>query len=194
MGRTKDALVEIDKSLEPQNGMTGYVLLSASWCLLLCRDYDRATELFEQAIERTPSHVHAYPHVGLGMIHALQGHPIEALAAFDRYESSHRSDTSWYDSHIMAWRGRVFIQQGEPEKAEEQLQRLLEAREIPGRALPIASLLCAMGRIDETFEWLDKSLEEREPQTLDIPVLPDFDSIRSDPRFAVVLKRLGLPG
>ncbi len=41
------------------------------------------------------------------------------------------------------------------------------------------------------FEWLDKAREEGSVP-LSIKVNPEFDNIRTDPRFAIVLKSIGL--
>ena len=52
-----------------------------------------------------------------------------------------------------------------------------------------------LGEKDKAFEWLEKSYEERfvvgEGST-DIKVDPVFDPLRSDPRFADLLRRMNL--
>ena len=84
------------------------------------------------------------------------------------------------------------MQSGDAKEAEQQMGTLLAAQGAPNQALCVASLHCAMGHIDEALEWLEKSLRAREHYILDIPLLPDFDSIRADPRFGLILSRLGL--
>jgi TolB-like protein/Tfp pilus assembly protein PilF len=46
---------------------------------------------------------------------------------------------------------------------------------------------------DEAFNWLEKCYKERSPHILFIKVLDDFQNIRSDPRFADLVRRIGLP-
>jgi TolB-like protein/predicted Ser/Thr protein kinase len=48
-------------------------------------------------------------------------------------------------------------------------------------------------RFDEAIEWLERSYELRTPQIVYIGALPTFDSIRGDPRFQALLRRLRLP-
>ena len=50
-----------------------------------------------------------------------------------------------------------------------------------------------MAQTDQAFEWLGKSCLEREPGMAWMKVHPAFDRLRSDPRFAQVLRCIGLP-
>jgi len=49
-----------------------------------------------------------------------------------------------------------------------------------------------LGDKDQTFQWLEKSFKDH---TMDIGYLkvdPFFDNVRSDPRFADLVRRVGL--
>jgi TolB-like protein len=59
-------------------------------------------------------------------------------------------------------------------------------------ALDIASTYFFLGENDKGFEWLERSYSGREIGFPWITVQPDFDSIRTDPRYLDLLKRLGL--
>ena len=50
-----------------------------------------------------------------------------------------------------------------------------------------------LGDTDRAFEWLDKAFEARDWQMALLKVEPIFDDLRSDPRFAALLERVGLP-
>jgi hypothetical protein len=56
-----------------------------------------------------------------------------------------------------------------------------------------ASALTEAGDADAAFAWLEKAYAARAPQLLHVLVLPAFQSIRSDPRYLGLLKRIGLP-
>ncbi len=47
---------------------------------------------------------------------------------------------------------------------------------------------------DRTLEWLEKAYEVRDPGMPYIGVNPLFDSVRDDPRFQDLLRRMNLPG
>ena len=45
---------------------------------------------------------------------------------------------------------------------------------------------------DEAFAWLEKDIDLRKETVVFLKVDPQLDPLRSDPRFAVLLERLGL--
>ena len=56
----------------------------------------------------------------------------------------------------------------------------------------IARVYAGLGEKDKTFEWLDKSVEVRDPENWCIKVDPYFDDLRSDPRWSKLMERMGL--
>lgn len=60
-------------------------------------------------------------------------------------------------------------------------------------ATDIASLYARLGEEDKAFAWLEKAYEERNEALVFLPVNPGYDSLRSDPRFADLMRRVGLP-
>jgi tetratricopeptide (TPR) repeat protein len=84
-----------------------------------------------------------------------------------------------------------------------------EAREIIARAnleglnemvkekyvspIEFARLHAQLNEKDEAFQWLEKAFNERSAQLVYLKVLKDWDNLRSDPRFAELVKRIGLP-
>ncbi len=49
-----------------------------------------------------------------------------------------------------------------------------------------------LGQKDQAFKWLEKAYEERDFWITFIKVAPYFDSLRSDPRFKILLKKMNL--
>ena len=50
-----------------------------------------------------------------------------------------------------------------------------------------------LGDKNNAFVWLEKAYEQRASGLIFLRLLPDFDSLRSDPRYADLVKRIGFP-
>jgi len=51
----------------------------------------------------------------------------------------------------------------------------------------------ALGDKDKAFMWLDKSHNEHDPNLAFLNGYALFDNLRSDPRFQVLVHRIGIP-
>jgi hypothetical protein len=56
----------------------------------------------------------------------------------------------------------------------------------------MAQLHAALGERDRAFEYLQAGYESRCDDLLSLPRDPVFDSLRADPRFTDLLKKVGL--
>src|SRR5262249_22574957 len=57
----------------------------------------------------------------------------------------------------------------------------------------VGGLLYAhLGQMDTAFEWLTKAVDEYDQQATWMNVNPAFDIMRSDPRFAALVRKMGL--
>jgi TolB-like protein/Tfp pilus assembly protein PilF len=58
----------------------------------------------------------------------------------------------------------------------------------------VAVFHARLGEADEAFSWLEKAYANKVFELLFLKVGPEWDSLRSDPRFEDLLHRIGLPG
>jgi len=94
---------------------------------------------------------------------------------------------------IVAFQGYILARAGhrdEALKAFEDLHRLTHPRQ-PSPFL-VALVYVGLEDTDRAFEWLEKAIEARSWESPMMKANPIFDSIRSDPRFPSLLKRIGL--
>ncbi len=77
--------------------------------------------------------------------------------------------------------------------ARKQLDILKEnGREGYVSPVGFAQLYTVLGEKDKAFEWLEKACQERSPSwLLFLRADPQFDDLRSDTRFAPLVKRIG---
>jgi TolB-like protein/DNA-binding winged helix-turn-helix (wHTH) protein/Tfp pilus assembly protein PilF len=73
----------------------------------------------------------------------------------------------------------------------DELKRRQQAGYVPSAALVNAYL--GLGNNEQTFFWLERAFKERSPILQYIKVHPFFDPLRGDPRFADLVRRVGLP-
>ena len=55
----------------------------------------------------------------------------------------------------------------------------------------IAAVYASLGLKEQAFAWLEKAIEERTDLLVFLKVAPNFDAIRADARFQVLLRRIG---
>ena len=84
---------------------------------------------------------------------------------------------------------------GGPRGAMRVLADTLAARSKSRYVNPVAVArdYAMAGQVDSAFEWLEKAYQERVPFLLHLRFDPDFESMRSDPRFADLVRRIGFP-
>ena len=63
----------------------------------------------------------------------------------------------------------------------------------PVRSITLTTLYGRLGEMDKAFEWLEKAYQERGGELVFMQVSPDFDSLRDDPRFQSLLRRMNFP-
>jgi hypothetical protein len=82
--------------------------------------------------------------------------------------------------------------------------RAAEARELLGRLhaaadegwvppLSIALVYAGLGEVDAAFEWIDRAFGVHDPGLVYLGVKPGWEPLHTDPRWAGMLARAGLP-
>ena len=150
----------------------------------LKRDYARALELLRQANELGPPFTTSWE-IGAYIQNRLFD---EALAELEKAKRERKSDPI-----LIYSTGMVYAAQG---KGAEALQVIKELEEMSGASLSeahwIAKIYAALNEKELAFSWLDRGLATGAIRVFykDEPV---WDPIRSDPRFADLLRRMGIP-
>jgi DNA-binding winged helix-turn-helix (wHTH) protein/Tfp pilus assembly protein PilF len=139
------------------------------------RHFDEAFTQAQRILELNPNFGRAY--AVLGQCHLAQGRPDLAIEEFRR-------------ANTLGQLGYAYAAAGQLKEARETLQRL-ESRYAANRIGPgeIAQVYIGLHEFDRAFEWLARAVDDGAIWTLRVAVV--FDPIRSDPRFAQLLRRTG---
>ena len=110
----------------------------------------------------------------------------EAIAAFQRAIKISGPTTS--DQIFLC---RAYAKAGERGQAKALLKQLETTKEHVSHA-ELAVLYSALGERDKAFAALERAYAAHDYQ-LQYLGYPEFDSLRSDPRFQELIRRVGLP-
>lgn len=97
------------------------------------------------------------------------------------------------DTVLIALLGHAHAIAGNPEEAMKRLHELKERmlrQYVP--AFNFALIHIGLGEPDQAFDWLERAHAERSSWLVSLKVEPLFNSIRSDLRFADLVRRVGL--
>jgi len=187
MGRPDESIAERKKAQEldplslPINAELGLAFYFA-------RDYDKAIEQFKKTLEMDPKFPLATDQ--LPTVYGQKGMYDQAIAEYQK-GTMLRGDAEW--SSPMAGLGYVYALSGKKKEAQAVLDELKQrSRQEYVPADSIALVYTALGEKDQAFAWLEKAYEERAFKMAWLKVEPQWDSLRSDPRFTDLLRRLGL--
>lgn len=149
------------------------------------RRYDEAIAELKKALELDPNYSGTYTH--LGYSYAAKGLYREAIAA---YEQSIRLGDSTPSNKI--YLATAYAKAGETEKALAIRKELESGKEYvsPGE---IAVLYGALNDKEAAFASLEKAYNEHDLQLQFLNADVAFDSLRDDPRFKALVRRVGLP-
>ena len=184
MGQFDNAISEIRRAQE-LDPVSLVKLTGLAQVLLMARRYDEALEQCRKAVEMDPNLGIAHWLLGLSLMYKGSYEP--AILALQKSIplSGDSPDERATLAHAYALSGR----RTEARKILEELKQQAKRKFISPGA--IADLYGALGDKDQAFALLDKAVEERDNMVILLKVEPTFDPLRSDPRFASLLRRVG---
>jgi serine/threonine protein kinase/Flp pilus assembly protein TadD len=186
LGRLDESLAEINRAqeLDPLSPVIG---VNVGDALCTMGKYSEAINQFRQVLELDSGFVPA--HNLLGNVYEVQGEFDEAIREYEKVRELEGKTPFFAPGSL----GRVFARAGRRGDAQKILDSLLESHARGGRETSaIASIYLGFGDKDKTFEWLEKAYQERDIGLQYLKVEPWWESLRSDPRFTMLLRKMKL--
>ena len=184
-GRLDESLEEAVKARE-LDPLASNIARGVADPYYLKRDYARAVELLRQANELGPAFGHTWE-IGA---YIQKGSLDEALTQLEKEKAKpERKD----DSILIYDTGMIYAAQGKRAEAVSVIKELEEMSDSNmSQAHWIAKIYATLNEKEMAFSWLERGLA-----TGAIGIFskddPMWDTIRSDPRFADLLRRMGIP-
>jgi serine/threonine-protein kinase len=170
---------ELDPLSMPINSNLGF-------CHYFTRQYERAAEQFQTSLEMDTTFAEAQR--GLGLCYIALGQHARALAALRKARSFSPGSTE-----ITAQLGSACAHAGKTEEARKILRELdAAAKRRYVSPYDRAVVHAALGEADQAFALLEEACAERSYALAWVAIDPALDGLHADPRFAEVLRCVGL--
>ncbi len=184
IGRHEQAIAEAYrvKELNPQSLNSR---LGVPYALVMARKFDESIAETKKILELDQKFSPAY--LVLGFAFAGKGMYKQAIAAYQESKQYGNTELS-----LNIYLGAGYARAGEREKAQEILKQLETSDKYvsPGE---LAVLYAALGEREKAFASLEKAYAAHDLQLQSLKIDSGFDSLRYDPRFQDLLRRVGLP-
>jgi serine/threonine-protein kinase len=187
MGRAEEALAEIRRAqeLEPLPAVATHI--TVGWTFYYARRYDQAVQQCGEILQSVYDSASA--HDCLGLSYLAKKMYEKAIA-----ECQRAVDLSGNDLNRAVGLARAHALAGNKLAARKALNDL-RARAKQGYVPPslFAQIHLALGEKKQGLAWLEMAYGDRDVYLVRLKVEPAFDSVRSDPAFQDLMRRLRLP-
>ncbi|MDQ3173897.1 MAG: tetratricopeptide repeat protein, partial [Acidobacteriota bacterium] len=185
MERHTEAIAEMKRAQE-LDPLSLVINTDVGWIFYYARQYDQAIAELQKTLEMDPDFVRA--HLRLGLSYLQKSMNKEAIETLQK-----ATDISEGSTEIVAFLGYAYAISGNKSEAQKILNDLQEgSRRRYVSPYYIAVIYTGLGEKEQAFKWLEKAYEERSGRLVYLEVEPMFDSLRADPRFTDLLRRVGL--
>ena len=189
-GRAQEAIEEGNRAhqLDPLSPIIGYAQGDSYH---YSHQFDKAIEMYSKVIADTPNF--GIAHQGLAFSYWAEHKYPQAIQEFKSGAqlTGNKNDAEYADALDAGFRSGGWP--GALRKGIEVLLALRKAR--TGYVFPvqIAELYSDLGDKEHAFQWLDTAYQEHDTSLTSLRTDFTFDSLRSDPRYAELVRKIGFP-
>ena len=183
-GRLDEAIAKDKKAIE-LDPLNSFFQAALAYFLYHARRYDDAIVQIKKTLELDPASALAHHLSGCCLL--WKGDTAGAIAEFQR--SKIMVAGAWYQGLL----GYAYAISGDRPKAEQILRELEEmAKRQYVSSTAFADIHLGLGEKEKALDWLEKSYQDQESACWYLKVDPIYDSVRNEPRFQAILKKIGL--
>jgi TolB-like protein/DNA-binding winged helix-turn-helix (wHTH) protein/Flp pilus assembly protein TadD len=155
--------------------------LGLGYLLYMAGRYEEGGASLQKALDLNPQA--AFAHANLSKILLAEGKPQQALAEIEKEPN---------DWEKLTDQAMIYHALGREQDSNAALAEL-SAKHHTDSAYQIAEVYAFRAEPDKSFEWLERAYKQRDSGLPDIKVDPTLKTLRHDPRYTELLKKLRLP-
>ena len=122
-------------------------------------------------------------HLTRAQILLSEGRPQEAVVEMEKETG---------DWEKLSGEAMAYYAAGRHQESDSALKKLIAIHQ-NDCAFQIAQVYAFRGEVDKAFGWLDRAYRQRDPGAPEFATDPSMETLRRDPRFAELLKKMRLP-
>jgi tetratricopeptide (TPR) repeat protein len=147
---------------------------------------DEAMAQYRKTLELDPHFPLAL--LGLSLAHADQGKFDDAI-----HESQMVVQALGTKPYPLGILGYIYAAAGKDEEAKKVLNQVIDfSKQGYSVSVLVAMVYVGLNDKDKAFEWLEQGYRDQNSLLAYIKVYPPWASLRSDPRYTALLKKMGL--
>src|SRR5438309_142127 len=184
LGRLDEAIAKDKKAID-LDPLNSFFQAALAYFLYHARRYDDAIFQVRETLKLDPASTLAHHLLGCCLL--WKGDTAGAIAEFQR--SKIMVTGAWYQGLL----GYAYAISGDRPKAEQILRELEQmAKRQYVSTTAFADIHLGLGEKEKALDWLDKSYQDQESACWYLTVDPIYDSVRKEPRFQALVKKVRL--
>jgi serine/threonine-protein kinase len=185
-GRLAEAQTELRRAIE-LDPLAPIFTHNLAWISSWERDWTEALSIAKTGLDFAPEFPWLHQIAGQALLELDRAD--EALAHFRK-----AAELAPLASFPYGYLGYALGRAGREQEARALLAERVEyARNNYVPPTDLAAIHAGLGEIDEAFEWLEKAYQVHDTWMVFLAMLPQFETLHSDSRFADLLRRIALP-
>ena len=186
MGRFEESIRHYETALD-LDPFSLQINMNLATTYFLRGEYERSINHLAKTIELEPNYMPT--HFLLGCAYIQQNRLTEAIAEFQFIYKL--NEEAWMALGFMGYAHALADQRAEAETLLNILQEISLRKYVSPYSMLVIHL--ALGPEERVFELLEQLYEERNDWLVWLRVSPELKSLRNDPRFKNLLRRIGFP-
>ena len=188
--RFDESIAEGERAQE-LDPLSPLIIGDLAYAYLAIRRYDESIAQYQKVLDLDPNA--AASRAGMAGAYAMKGMYAQAAAEYGKIGERDKAVTA--ETQLVAgWLGWIYAVSG---RRADALKIAKELKDLSLHAYVdfygLAAIYAGLGEKEEAFRWLEKGYEQHSSSMPYLTVDPYWYGLRSDPRYADLLRRIGLP-